>query len=48
MFFSCCDWEATREKLDKQITQEIEAPKHSIENFSDSDEEGIPEPLCLK
>tara|TARA_B110001450_G_C17584107_1_gene466205 strand:- start:291 stop:548 length:258 start_codon:yes stop_codon:yes gene_type:complete len=50
MFFSCCDWEATRDKLVMQveIPQKVEAPKLSSENFSDSDEEGIPEPLCLK
>ena len=48
MFFSCCDWEVARDQLDMQITQGVQAPKAAIENFSDSDEEGIPEPLCLK
>jgi hypothetical protein len=48
MFFSCCDWEAARDKLDVKIPQNVEAPKVSIENFSDSDEEAIAEPLCLK
>jgi len=42
------DWEAARDKLDVKIPHNVEAPKVSIENFSDSDEEAIAEPLCLK
>ena len=48
MFFSCCDGEVARDNLDVQITPEVQKPKAAIENFSDSDEEAIPEPLCLK